>query len=459
MANKLNGVDIASFQKNFDAAKMTTTDFVIVKMTQGTWYINPFAEAQYNSARAAGKLLGAYHYAEGTDPVKEADFFLWKVGGRIGECILALDWEGKDNKAFSSAAGVEWCKKFLNRIREKTGVLPLIYMSKSVTYRYNWEAVAKTYPLWCACYGSNSRTGYKAEPWTDKNSFGKWPGDIIRQYSSKGDIKGYSGNIDLDAAYMSKAEWAALAGSIAPDRAYNRSVIVNLAMSHAGEREGSAAHRAIIDAYNAHAPLARGYKVKYSDAWCATFISYLAIATGYTDIIPTECGCPQMVELAKQMGIWVEDDAYRPAPGDIVLYDFQDSGRGDNTGVPDHIGIVALVEGNNLDIVEGNYKDAVGIRKIAVNGKYIRGYIVPRYTGDEVITDDIHMVRWKAITKAATKARMRPDVNAARCSFSPIPQGAEVGVCKRDGKFYLVKYGAKFGYVHRASIKKKTQLD
>ena len=459
MANKLNGVDIASFQKNFNAAKMTTTDFVIVKITQGTWYVNPYADAQYSSAKAAGKLLGAYHYAEGTDAIKEADFFLQKVGGRVGECILALDWEGKDNKAFSSAAGVEWCRKFLNRIREKTGALPFIYMSKSVTYRYDWGAVAKIYPLWCACYGSNAATGYKAEPWTDKNSFGKWPGDTIRQYSSKGDIKGYSGNIDLDAAYMNRAGWAALTSGTEQERTRSRGVIVDLAKSHVGDKEGTAAHHAIIDAYNAHAPLARGYKVKYSDAWCATFISYLAIATGYTDIIPTECGCPQMVELAKQAGIWVEDDAYRPSPGDFPLYDWQDSGKGDNTGVPDHIGVCIDVSGDTIRVAEGNYNDAVGIREIAVNGKYIRGYIVPRYTGDEVITDDIHMVRWKAITKAATKARMQPDVNAARCSFSPIPQGAEVGVCKRDGKFYLVKYGAKFGYVHRASIKKKTQLD
>lgn len=55
----------------------------------------------------------------------------------------------------------------------------------------------------------------------------------------------------------------------------------------------------IIDVYNAHRPLARGYKVKYTDAWCATFVSAVAIKCGLTSIIPTECGCGQMIELFK----------------------------------------------------------------------------------------------------------------------------------------------------------------
>ena len=100
---------------------------------------------------------------------------------------------------------------------------------------------------------------------------------------------------------------------------------------------------------------------------------------GYTDIIPVECGCPQMITLAKQMGIWVEDDSYVPKPGDIVLYDWQDSGSGDNTGTADHIGIVEKVVGSTETIIEGNYQDSVKRRELAVNGRYIRGYIVPRY--------------------------------------------------------------------------------
>lgn len=158
-----------------------------------------------------------------------------------------------------------------------------------------------------------------------------------------------------------------------------REAIVSEAISHIGVKEGTVLHHKIIDRYNSRKPLPRGYAVKYTDPWCATFISYLAIVMGYTDIIPVECGCPQMITIAKQMGIWVEDDSYVPKPGDIVLYDWQDSGSGDNTGTADHIGIVEKVVGRTETVIEGNYQDSVKRRELAVNGRYIRGYIVPRY--------------------------------------------------------------------------------
>ena len=68
-----------------------------------------------------------------------------------------------------------------------------------------------------------------------------------------------------------------------------------------------------------------------------------------------------------------------PKLGDIVLYDWQDSGSGDNTGTADHIGIVEKVVGSTETIIEGNYQDSVKRRELAVNGRYIRGYIVPKY--------------------------------------------------------------------------------
>lgn len=376
----LNGVDIASYQSRISPAQLSTTDFVIVKFTQGTSYLNPHADRQYSTSKSAGKLLGAYHYAEGKDAKAEAQHFVRSLGSRVGECILALDWEGKQNSAFGTGKDVTWCKTFLDEVFRLTGVRPLIYMSKSVCRRYNWSPVAQNYPLWCAQYGSNAKTDYQSSPWTDNNGFGAWDKDTIRQYSSHGRITGYNDEIDIDLAYMSADQWRAMAGSkVQPAKQGQREAIVSEAISHVGVKEGTVLHHKIIDRYNSRKPLPRGYAVKYTDAWCATFISYLAIVMGYTDIIPVECGCPQMITQAKQMGIWVEDDAYVPLPGDIVLYDWQDSGSGDNTGTADHIGIVEKVVGSTETIIEGNYQDSVKRRELAVNGRYIRGYIVPRY--------------------------------------------------------------------------------
>ena len=106
----------------------------------------------------------------------------------------------------------------------------------------------------------------------------------------------------------------------------------------------------------------------------------MAIKTGLTDIIPTECGCGQMIQLFQKLGAWVENDAYRPSTGDVIFYDWDDNGVGDDTGWPEHVGIVVSVSGNTIKIIEGNKSDSVSYREIAVNGRYIRGYGVPKYS-------------------------------------------------------------------------------
>ena len=206
----LNGIDVASYQWDISPSKLVTTEFVIIKATQGTWYVNPYFAKQYREAKAAGKLLGVYHYFEG-GPIKEADFFVRTVGERIGECIIALDHEGDDNSIFGKSAEVDYVNKFCEEVYRLTRVRPLIYMSKGVTRRWDWSKVSTKYRLWCAQYASNSLTGYKTDPWTDKYGFGSWSGDTIRQYTSHGRIRGYSKNLDLDLAYLTKKEWKALA--------------------------------------------------------------------------------------------------------------------------------------------------------------------------------------------------------------------------------------------------------
>ena len=155
--------------------------------------------------------------------------------------------------------------------------------------------------------------------------------------------------------------------------------IVELAKSYIGINEKAGTHKQIIDIYNSHKPLARGYRMTYTDAWCATFISALAIKCNLTDIIPTECGCERQIDLFKKLGEWVEADNYVPKEGDIIYYDWQDSGKGDNQGWSDHVGIVEKCDGMTITVIEGNYKDSVARRCIAVNAKYIRGFAVPKY--------------------------------------------------------------------------------
>lgn len=165
-----------------------------------------------------------------------------------------------------------------------------------------------------------------------------------------------------------------------------RQKVVDTALSYLGCKESDGSHRKIIDLYNSHTPRARGYKVTYTDAWCATFVSAIGIQLGYTDIMPTECSCTKMIELYKKLGRWHEPDDYKPQIADIILYDWNDSGKGENKGKPEHVGIVEKVENGNITVIEGNHDgsdadriDGVEKRVLAVNGRYIRGFCLPDY--------------------------------------------------------------------------------
>lgn len=151
-----------------------------------------------------------------------------------------------------------------------------------------------------------------------------------------------------------------------------------------GLNEADGSHMQIINIYNSHTPLARGYKVKSTDAWCAVAVSAVAIQAGLTDIIPTECGCGEQIKLFQAMGRWQENDGYVPQTGDVIYYDWDDNGKGDNTGWPDHVGMVVSISGNTIKVIEGNKSDVVGYREITVNARYIRGYGLPDYASKAI---------------------------------------------------------------------------
>ena len=147
-----------------------------------------------------------------------------------------------------------------------------------------------------------------------------------------------------------------------------------------GTLESSERHRKLLEVYNAHEPLARGYEVTPADNWCATFGSAVAIEQSLTDIVPTECGCERQIELWKDLGRWTEQDSYLPLPGDYIYYNWIDKPNlQDNTGWSDHVGIVVGTAGPMIKVIEGNKDDSVTYR-IIIQGDYrIRGYGLPDY--------------------------------------------------------------------------------
>lgn len=178
---------------------------------------------------------------------------------------------------------------------------------------------------------------------------------------------------------------------------YSRKAAVSLIQSWHGLNEKDGSHQKIIDIYNRASPLPRGTKMQSTWAWCAATWSAVGIELGYEDIWPIEMSCTNLIRIAKKLGIWVEDDSYIPSPGDAILYDWDDNGKVDCSGAPDHIGMVTYVNTSTgyMTVEEGNMRDKkdgvdkVGTRTVALNGRYIRGFITPKYSSDNAKVDTI----------------------------------------------------------------------
>lgn len=200
----MNGIDISSHQTGIDLSKVPC-DFVIIKATQGTTYVNPDFARTYGQAKKLNKCIGLYHYASSGGAEKEAQHFLNTIGmDSIGKAILVLDWESGSNKNWGN---VSYAERFLDYIYKTTKITPMIYMSKSVCREYDWSKVAKLYPLWVAQYANYTPTGYKENPWTDKYGYGAWDTPVIFQYSSVGTLRGWNGHLDLNRSPLSETAW------------------------------------------------------------------------------------------------------------------------------------------------------------------------------------------------------------------------------------------------------------
>lgn len=351
---------------------------------------------------------------------------------------------------------------------------------------YSWEWVFTDVlkgincPRWICAYGNNSGAPeYKFKPKSD--CYG-W------QYTSKAKIPGISGNVDVSEWYKDFAS---------PTRpTASRKTVAAQMCAWEGYNEVNGRFRQIIDLYNRYLPTAVksgtvNYSVKYSDEWCATATSAAYIACGLGNIFPVECSCPRMVTLAKKMGIWQENDNYVPSVADAVLYDWEDSGKGDDTGTPDHIGIVVAVNGNTFTVMEGNKNEAVARRTMTVGGKYIRGFVVPKFGTEtktapapaapiatptptvkkeeaKTVARNIYevsktgtpnktvCVKWGLLKNGQrVTARLQPQNGAKPCSFSLVQPLTRIEVydyITTAKRWAYCKVGNKYGFILASSI-------
>ena len=199
----MRGIDISHWQNGLDLNAIDF-DFVIMKATEGTTFVDNCCDGFYQKAKAMNKCLGVYHFANGKDYKEEADFFIDHVKNYIGEAMLVLDWESQGNSQWNKSDRT-WVKNWCDYVYAKTGVKPVIYIQKSAMTK----VMDLGYYLWIAQYPDNNPTGYQDTPWNE----GVYD-CLMRQYTSCGRLNGYSGNLDLDKFYGDSSLWNSIAGKV-----------------------------------------------------------------------------------------------------------------------------------------------------------------------------------------------------------------------------------------------------
>ena len=199
----LKGIDISHWQNGLDLRKIMC-DFAIMKATGGTGYVDKCCNTFTAQAFESGKKAGWYHYAfDGYgyhEPEVEADFFLRNIANYVKKGILVLDFEGGGNPIWNDVnKSRDWIKRWCDHVYKTVGVKPLVYIQASALNRVQNIG---DYGIWVAQYANNNPTGFQDHPWNE----GAYR-CAIRQYSSCGQVPGYSGRLDMNIAYMDKTGW------------------------------------------------------------------------------------------------------------------------------------------------------------------------------------------------------------------------------------------------------------
>ena len=200
-----HGIDISSHQGGLNIAAIWA-DFVIVKVSEGTGYENPFWRAQAEATLAAGKRLGLYHFANDEDAGAQARFFLDRAKAYAGRATFWLDWE-----ADAVGLGPGPALAFLNQVAAETGSTPGFYTYQNVLSSFDWSAVAARFPLWVAGGPDYSDYGrsYSDPPVPNVPYWGG--GALVHQYTEDGYLPGYSSHLDLDRL-RDRAAWDQMIG-------------------------------------------------------------------------------------------------------------------------------------------------------------------------------------------------------------------------------------------------------
>lgn len=200
VSKKSYGVDVASYQST--NVSYTGAKFAIIKLTQGTDYLNPKADQQIKSAKAHGLLVGGYFYANHGNSVSkarsEAKYAVAKAKtlGIPEGSYIADDFEqGSGNSVNGGVQANTDAIMAAMQVIKDAGYQPLVYSGAFVLRTHmSITRIVKSFGtcLWVASYKVSGRQDY-----ADFNYFPSMDGVAIWQFTDNYRGLNVDGNICL----------------------------------------------------------------------------------------------------------------------------------------------------------------------------------------------------------------------------------------------------------------------
>lgn len=375
--NTKKGIDVSTWQGAIDWAKVKEAgiNFAMIRLGYGSsngvgCSLDKYFTTNVEGALKCGVDVGVYFYSYALSPsaaAKEAAFVLEKLkpyAGRISYPV-AYDIEDKSQQGLGKGTLTDMVVAFCAAI-EAGGYYSIYYCNLSWRNNYLNSKKLERFDFWLAQWASTP---------TSSVPFGIW------QSTSSGKVPGINGNVDLDTAYKDYPAIIAGAGlngygkSTGSGGKSTRQRIVEIAIKELGHAEPTGDDK-YIEWYNDH--VLKTWKLPLDSAWCAMFVSWCLYEAGVTEsVVAPFCGCTAGMNLLKKQGVFrTRASGYIPQPGDLIFYDW------DNSGDSDHVGIVEKAEGGRVHTIEGNTSNMVARRSYSLTSTSIVGYACPKYSDD-----------------------------------------------------------------------------
>lgn len=387
---RIDGVDLSHYQGSlqiiWSEACKAGVKFVYHKASEGTDWVDKSYNGRRQEAASHGVKFGAYHFAHPEPGTAEAEamHFLAVAKPAPGDLAPALDLEVNEH-TMSEDQLAEWVHTWFMVVFKAIGV------QRGVLYTpFDVTSVPTGVTLWVARYNNDNRLPHVPTPFKQWSMWQFSNGSLGLPSAVPG-----IGRVDINTLHR-RFGFARLnrlvlptakAAPVAKPASTPIDKIVSLAKSQVGYHEGrSGGHWNNIQKFS---PAVPSLAWSQGQAWCCTFVSWLALKSNLAAFYPCTASCDTARAWWKAKNRWSE----YPAVGAQVIY-----GTPSNA---EHTGLVVGYDDTYLYAIEGNTNnngsaegDGVYLKKRLRRDPYVQGYGYPQIPGVRLKSADPNYKEW-----------------------------------------------------------------